>query len=525
MATAAAASDADSKGAAPPPVSVPPSLDALQQLPVWDRVGELQKIHAAGTAPKGSMLEYMAATVAPIGAAEQARRSQLQQHLDTPQENGDTANPEWLKLRHCTGSTTPGGYGVSKYKTAKQQVVAWVWPELEQYGAACKYGNLTEDEVEDTFLEWRRSSVGLDTDADGYVLQGIEIDHYGIVCKRACPVLGHSPDGVAVETWKHPETGETKVTRNLCEYKSRWYYRDHWDMRLRHLRDDFDRGRLQHLRDSYGIRRLVDYRLVPADMYATETVAKSEPPRALPVPSQYYGQVQHGMKVLGDDGFCDKPTPANPTFTWFAVWAPAAEDVPDDAEGRQQFIERPSGFQGGSVTATGRKGTVQVTKVPYDAAYTTAMHDCVLDMYLQKVLPARYLKSRCKLRPGEIVVARRRDRLRKSPGSDSGSGSGSGSGSDGGGRGTHAARLQRMIDRKKAATAAAKNVRDTRSAQRRVAAALHNDFGFTVKPGKRKLTASQTRMDTRQASGGGGGRGGPKSKFVRNDFGFQVVRS
>jgi hypothetical protein len=329
----------------------------------------------------------------PISREEQALIAGYPQH-DGP--NGE-ANEKWLASRVCkvTGSTVGAVYGVNPYSSPNRQLKEWLWNTFKG-NAACRWGNDHEDDCEEAFREWQTARLlDSETDGHGFVLSDVALEHKGLCICRKLPFLAMSPDGFLRETWQKRSVHGTSREAETAANAAPATVQNDCPRPVPVTRTIVDEGDGRFvLLLAYELVILVEYKCPygqryrttwtgDEDCYPTKDVKKA-PGVRLPVPSYYYSQVQYGCRTLGiqDDLL------TWPTHCWVVVWNPyynREADWPD-------FKTAVSG-EGKALTVATRSGTIQATRVDFNAAYAKDLEECVVQFWHEKYMPAVWLKD------------------------------------------------------------------------------------------------------------------------------------
>lgn len=341
---------------------------------------------------------FMQHLLKPISEQQQLQWQRIEQHDPVTK----VANPDWLKSRlvkgfakRLSGSSVGSIFGVNKYSSPIKSLTEFLWPSFRG-NAACHYGNHHEPIAENMFLNYQ---IGRTIDGElskdrQFILKNVDILNFGLCCRKELPLFGYSPDGVLEETWESVDDPSiTKTTRVLVEYKCPYSRRNTTisDLQTR-LGDLYPQNRIPYT----GFENLT-----------------------LPVPPQYYAQVQWGHRVLFDD-VLHHPSPNECPPAWFVVWCPA---VHPDIQQRQQQLTSPSSqsydsdYEPGlsplefiefgnlsqnSTFACSIEGTMQMTRVPHDQEFCSQMQATCERWWKEEYVPVLYDKLCGRLQKGEI---------------------------------------------------------------------------------------------------------------------------
>jgi hypothetical protein len=339
--------------------------------------------------------------------AEQARIAAFAQH-DGP--NGE-ANEDWLASRvgRLTGSVVGAIYGVNPYSSPHKQLGEFMWKKFKG-NAACRYGNEHEDYAEASFRDWQLARLlDSETDAHGFVLLDLEVVNKGLCICRTMPFMAMSPDGFLIETWRKSADFATETeARAAAAAQAAALPTVHAECPrpvpvVTAVQAPSQADGPWCVEQSYELRILVEYKCPyrqryrsdwtpDEDVYPVNNVTKA-PGVRLPVPSYYYSQVQYGCHVLGvlDDLL------TWPTHCWMVVWHPhfnTMDEWPD-------FRSVKSG-EGKAVTVATASGTIQATRVAYNAAYAQDLEKCATKFWHERLMPTQWLKNNNLLEEGEV---------------------------------------------------------------------------------------------------------------------------
>ena len=283
----------------------------------------------------------------------------------------------------------------------------------------------------------------------GFELVDVQFEHRGLCVCKPRPYLAMSPDGFLVETFRR---------RN--EHALREAAQAEQDAAPRTVLSDTPRPvpvtcEISEIEGAHGtvryivvlqyvLRVLVEYKcpykqrgrrtwMGGADIYPVESII-NVPGLRLPVPSYYYTQVQYGCQLLGvlDDLL------TWPTHCWVAVWAPAYSPAPlsppaassfsscsssssaapssscraasedsfdcgsfDDGDLVQPLRTAVSGG-GAALNVQTPHGTVQITRVLFNAAYASWAVETATSFWSNRYLPALWQKQNGFLAEGEL---------------------------------------------------------------------------------------------------------------------------
>jgi hypothetical protein len=147
---------------------------------------------------------FIAQASAPITRQDQFYVATVDQHVS------GQANPLWLTFRvgRCTGSGVGGIYGVNRYCSRRKQLQEMIRPTFLG-NCMTQYGNKHEDEAQACFATWQSARLlDEEEDAEGFVLENVDIENFGLCICRAFPAFAMSPDGFLVETWVRRVAGD-----------------------------------------------------------------------------------------------------------------------------------------------------------------------------------------------------------------------------------------------------------------------------------------------------------------------------
>ena len=322
------------------------------------------------------------------------------------------ANARWLGYRvgMITGSIVGAIYGTNPYSSATKQLLELLWNSFRG-NAATRWGNEHEDDCEAAFADYQAVRI-LESEEEtkheqlpACTLTDVSFEHAGLCVCRTSPFLGMSPDAFLVETWSYTSPGYATRAEAEAEMSALPKF-VHTDcprpvpVTVCVKTDDQRAGAavfVVHL--SYTLRVLVEYKCPYKqrtrtswrggdDIYPVENIAKA-PGVRLPVPSYYYSQVQYGMQVLG---VLDKML-TWPTHCWVVVWAPACSSFDDD-DNSEDFVHRTAvSGEGSAVNIETPRGTIQATRVAYNAAYANDLLDVVTRFWRTRYMPALWQKN------------------------------------------------------------------------------------------------------------------------------------
>lgn len=357
----------------------------------------------------------------PISKQDQWYVATIEQHLDhAVNSSGDTANPEWLRFRkgRNTGSTAGAIHGVNKYCSRKKQLSELLWNTFKG-NIMTKWGNDHEDDAEACFTMWQKMRpFDEETDKDGFVLVGMDVENYGLCICRASPFMAMSPDGFLVEVWERrvpteqATAAETKLMNAYAAARGESEAADPANVpplpyetkeggeKKRRENGTVREVRLDGVYEVKTKRILIEYKCPwkvhgknwydDEDLYPMEKVKKAGGIR-LPVPSYYYAQCSYGMHTLGVlDDFLTAPE-----YTYFVVWHPAKFHKP--------FPEfwTASNFSDTAITVAGEHGSIQICKIPYNQKYCLELEQEIRTFWHDEYAPALWRKLTGRLEEGE----------------------------------------------------------------------------------------------------------------------------
>ena len=224
---------------------------------------------------------------------------------------------------------------------------------------------------------------------DEWVVEAVDVLHYGMVLDRECARRGYSPDGVVQYRLRRCRDGEVRHLRELLEIKC-----------------------------PYSKREVREF--TSADLYPCVAIKHSEARCCVPV--QYYSQVMFGHEVMYKAGLI------NSKVTNFVVWVPAhADDCDGDDDGNNsdggasagpskesgdacgEVVREMDNYEADTDEDTGKllddwdprartlrsinvltrpHGTFQYTRVPHDEAFAARLFKEVDEMWEKIIVVA-----------------------------------------------------------------------------------------------------------------------------------------
>jgi hypothetical protein len=220
--------------------------------------------------------------------------------------------------------------------------------------------------------EAARGEAGRDA-VEEWVVEAVDVLHYGMVLDRECARRGYSPDGVVQYRLRRVRDGEVRFLRELLEIKC-----------------------------PYSKREVRDF--TSEDLYPCVAVKFSAQRCCVPV--QYYAQVMFGHEVM------HKAALINSKVSNFVVWVPAHAEDDEDAEDAEEgeyagkdggeVVRELDNFEADTDEDTGQlmddtdprvrtlrsinvltrpHGTFQFTRVPHEEAFATLLLKAVDEMW------------------------------------------------------------------------------------------------------------------------------------------------
>lgn len=314
-------------------------------------------------------------------------------------------NPKWLNARMdlATGSRLAGMVGWSPYETVISTLMNMLWRKFRG-NAATRWGTEHEPDAQNTTEAYFQSLNGSPNPVNPKEIQtSAVVKEVGLVRSVAFPFGGMSPDGILIREFKHVDTGDVRVQRQLLEFKCPYKRRglnDHWPGY-----DLYEKKRVPH---------------VPGTPLNT---------KKQPVPQYYYTQLMWGGLIMGHhhvqsiihnpnvdaaqlrafmsqcpdaklNGMCGANMIDVEHPILFIVWAPCA-DITSEIDVPECYVEDQ---EAGSKFIRTRHGAIQLTEVEYNHDFTTWMLETVFDFWRNKYMPRLVKKNAGVLLRGELDV-------------------------------------------------------------------------------------------------------------------------
>ena len=318
----------------------------------------------------------------PITKKDQWYIASLPQHL----ANG-MANPIWLLFRigRCTGSMAGDVFKVNPYCSRFKRLKELLWKKFKG-NIMTRWGNDHEDDAQHSFMSWMEARLlDEETDDEGYVLTDISIENFGLCVCRAFPPFAMSPDGILVEVWSKKKEVQPveKQAPTVLEGRrangpsTEWREDGLYNIKVKRILIEFKcpfRARNKTWYDNEDVYKMEKIKRHPPDADGNDLY--------LPVPSYYIAQCMYGMHVLGVmDNWL-----TTPEYTYMGVWHPAVhgEGFPDFWAAQNE--------SGTATTVACNYGSVQITKIKYNAEYATNLIAEVRDFWYNEYAPALWRK-------------------------------------------------------------------------------------------------------------------------------------